>query len=98
MAKSRPPQTGDLVVYPYLWADQHERGETEGRKSRPVCLALRLRDPKKDIHHLMLVAISSREPAKSRTAIEVPDTERQRAKLVRYPRPWVIVDEYNYDT
>lgn len=27
----------------------------------------------------------------------MPDTERKRAGLTRYPRAWVIVDEYNYD-
>ena len=66
-------------------------------KTRPVCLVLRMRDPREEIHHLMLVAITSREPTEDRVAIEVPDTERQRAKLTRYPRAWIIVDEYNYD-
>jgi len=97
MTTNKRLRKGDIVLYPYLWADQQESGETEGRKTRPACLALRLHDPKNNIHHLMLVAITSREPAKGRVAIEVPDTERQRAKLVRYPRAWVIVDEYNYD-
>lgn len=49
------------------------------------------------MHHLMLVTITSRQPSQAQRAIEVPDTERKRAKLVRYPRAWVIVNEYNYD-
>jgi hypothetical protein len=90
-------RSGKVVLYPYLWANQHRRGETEGRKTRPTCLVLRFRDPKADLCHLMLVAITSREPDETQAAIEVPDTERKRAGLTRYPRAWVIVGEYNYD-
>jgi hypothetical protein len=90
-------QPGDIVLYPYLWANQQGNSETEGRKTRPTCLVLRLHDIKADLHHLMLVAITSREPDTSTVAVEVPDTERMRAGLTRYPRAWVIVDEYNYD-
>ena len=31
---------GQVISYPYLWAWQHERGETEGRKSRPTCVVI----------------------------------------------------------
>ena len=88
---------GDIVLYPYLWASQHDRGEIAGRKTRPACLVVRLHDAKDDVHHLMLVAITSRQPSDKQRAIEVPETERKRARLTRYPRAWVIVDEYNYD-
>ena len=56
-----------------------------------------MRDPKRDIHHLMLLAISSRQPSADQAALEIPDTERRRAGLTRYPRAWIIVSEYNYD-
>ncbi|HTQ13423.1 MAG TPA: hypothetical protein VMH86_06065 [Rhizomicrobium sp.] len=88
---------GSVIDYPYLWAEEQTHGETEGRKARPVCLALALFDPKNDIHHLMLVAITSKPPYDDQAAVEVPDTERVRAKLTRYPRAWIIVSEYNYD-
>jgi hypothetical protein len=91
------PRRGDIVRYPYLWADQQERGEVAGRKSRPACLVLRLRDPREDVHHLMLVAITSKQPTPPRQALEIPDTERVRAGLTRYARAWIIIDEYNYD-
>ena len=95
--RSSRPTRGDIVLYPYLWADQQERGEIAGRKSRPACLVLRLRDPREDIHHLMLVAITSKQPVPPRQALEIPDTERARAGLTRYSRAWIIIDEYNYD-
>jgi hypothetical protein len=94
---AKTPPKGSVILYPYLWAEQQKQGETEGRKTRPTCLVLSLRDPGEDIHHLMLVAITSQAPSKKQTAVEVPDTERMRAKLTRYPRAWIIVNEYNYD-
>ena len=30
------PEQGDVWSYNYLWRWQHERGETEGRKTRPT--------------------------------------------------------------
>ncbi|HZU89761.1 MAG TPA: hypothetical protein VE993_10940, partial [Stellaceae bacterium] len=91
------PAQGSIIRYPYLWASQRDRTETEGRKPRPVCLVLRIRDPKEDIHHLVLLAISSQPPHSDQQALEIPDTERRRGGLTRCPRAWVVVSEYNYD-
>lgn len=96
MASELPAQ-GSVIVYPYLWVTQRDAGETEGRKTRPVCLVLRLRDPKQDLHHLLLLAISSQPPRADQAALEIPDTERRRAGLSRYTRAWIIISEYNYD-
>jgi hypothetical protein len=96
MAAKVPPQ-GSVIAYPYLWATQHDEGETEGRKVRPSCLVLRSYDSRQKIHHLFLLAITSQPPRSDQTAIAVPDTERRRGGLTRYPRAWIIVSEYNYD-
>jgi hypothetical protein len=96
MTSEGPPQ-GSIISYPYLWAAQRDAGETEGRKSRPTCLVLRIHDAERNVHHLMLLAISSQPPNKDQAALEIPDTERRRAGLSRYPRAWIIVSEYNYD-
>lgn len=32
---SREFLPGQVIAYPYLWAWQHEHGETEDRKTRP---------------------------------------------------------------
>ncbi len=92
------PEQGSVIVYPYLWRRQRDAGETEGRKARPACVVLRLRDSRQGLHHLVILAISSKEPAEDQKAIEIPDTERKRAGLSRYPRAWIVVSEYNYDT
>jgi hypothetical protein len=96
MAAELPPQA-PVIVYPYLWATQHQAGETEGRKARPSCLVLRSYDSNQNIHHLFLLAITSQPPHSDQNEIEIPDTERRRGGLTRYPRAWIIISEYNYD-
>jgi hypothetical protein len=96
MATDVPPQ-GSVILYPYLWLSQREDGETEGRKERPTCLLLSVLDPAQDIHHLLLLAISSQPPNPDQTAMEVPAIERRRAGLNRYPNAWIVISEYNYD-
>jgi hypothetical protein len=91
------PRQGAVIAYPYLWASQRDRGESEGRKDRPVCLLLAFHDDAHDVHHLMLLAISSQPPAPDQIALEIPDTERRRGGLTRYPRAWIVISEYNYD-
>src|SRR5262245_57710847 len=96
MTSDVPPH-GSVIAYPYLWATQHAAGEAEGRKVRPVCLILRIHDPRQDFHHLVLLPITSRPPDSNQRAIELPDTERRRAGLTRYPQAWIVISEYNYD-
>jgi hypothetical protein len=56
-----------------------------------------MRDPAHNYHHLVLLPITSQRPSTDRIAIEIPETELRRAGLTRYPRAWVLADEYNYD-
>lgn len=90
------PRPGDVVRYPYLWRWQHGRGETEGRKDRPVCVLLAAKG-RDGLTHLALLAISSRAPAEEQAAIEIPEIECRRAGLSEWKRAWVTVSEYNYD-
>ena len=94
---TRLPPKGSLITYPYLWLSQADQGETEGRKDRPCCLLLQVWDAATETHHLMILAVSSQPPRKDQTALQVPDTERRRGGLARYPAAWVVVSEYNYD-
>ena len=57
---------GLVIRYPYLWKREHDRGETEGRKDRPVCLAISL--AMKGDTYLYLLPISSQQPAAGQTA------------------------------
>ena len=88
-------QTACVVRYPYLWAREARRGETEGRKSRPVAVGVRLARADGDL--ILFFPITTKEPGPERFAAEVPIIEKQRAGLDRDLRLWIILDEYNSD-
>ncbi|ESZ08391.1 hypothetical protein X737_33090 [Mesorhizobium sp. L48C026A00] len=88
---------GQVISYPYLWAWQHERGETEGRKSRPTCVVIAVRGARDGLTHLGLLAITTQPPPGDRVGLEVSAIECRRAGLTDLKRCWIVVDEYNYD-
>jgi len=89
-------RTACVIRFPYLWAREAERGETEGRKVRPVAVGVRISRPKgEDV--LVLFPITSQPPAEDRFAVEIPETEKRRAGLDATVRLWMILDEYNQD-
>lgn len=95
MSALAPFRQGDIRIYPYLWRWQAARGETAGRKDRPVCVALPLQ--KNGVTHLFLLAITSTPPGANRVAIEIPEIEARRGGLKGWKQGWVLVDECNYD-
>lgn len=99
-AKGTPgPAAGDIWRYPYLWAWQAERGETEGRKPRPVTLAavIPIEGPGRGRTRLYLLAITGTPPGPERTALEIPATEIRRAGLDAFKQLWIVLDEFNRD-
>jgi hypothetical protein len=90
---SRPFAAGDIVIYPYRWANEAAADRSiDGAKERPCCLVLRLLDGT-----LIFLAISSKPPATDQEALEIPQTERRRAGLGKYPHAWIYVGESNRD-
>lgn len=94
---SREFRTGEVISYPYLWAWQQQRGETEGRKQRPVCVVIAIRGTNDGNTHLALLAITTQPPQAGRLALEIPEIECKRAGLGDLKQSWIMVDEYNYD-
>lgn len=90
------PAAGDVWRYPFLWSREAAGGETEGRKLRPVAMALVTRNAAGEAEVLM-VPVTSQPPAPDRFAIEVPDIEKRRAGLDPALRLWVVADEANAD-
>lgn len=86
---------GSVIRYPYLWRWQREGGETEGRKERPVCLAIS--GQFRDGTALILLPISGTPPSSEQVALEIPQLERRRAGLDEGKPAWVTVSEYNFD-
>ena len=90
------PKAGQVFRYHYLWKWQAARGETEGRKKRPSCVVIVVVNAAGQ-HVIFIAPITSKEPTDDRRAVEVPETEARRAKLVPTLRLWVMVDELNVD-
>lgn len=88
------PAHGQVILYSYLWAREHDRGEESGRKARPTCVLLIVAG-KDGRPRPLLFPITSRPPGPSTRFVEIPETEARRAKL--YTPAWVIVDEFNTD-
>ena len=90
-------RTGCVIRFPYLWVREAERGETEGRKPRPVAVGVRIAR-RNDDDVLVLFPITSQPPSPDRIAAEIPEMEKRRAGLDATLRLWIILDEYNQDT
>ena len=88
--------TGAVFVYPYLWNRQAETGETEGRKDRPVAVALRI-GRIDGLETIVVLPITSRAPLSSQRATEIPEIEKRRAGLDSSLRLWIVFDEANLD-
>jgi hypothetical protein len=87
---------GDVWIYPFLWSREASKGETEGRKKRPVSLLLLSRTVEGE-DEILLVPITS-QPSEGRPfAVEVPEIEKKRAGLDQAIRFWIIADEVNTD-
>ena len=83
-------RTASVIRFPYLWAREAERGETEGRKVRPAAVGARISRPKgEDV--LVLFPITSQPSAPGRFAVEVPEMEKRRGGLDATIRLWIIL-------
>ncbi len=90
------PVAGQVFDYHYLWKWQADLGETEGRKKRPSCVVIVVKN--ETGHHVMFIApITSKAPDRGRVALEIPETEARRASLDTNLQLWVILDELNAD-
>ncbi len=88
-------QTASVIRYPYLWAREAHKGETEGRKERPVAVGVRLPRPDGDL--VLFFPISTKQPEPARFSAEIPAIEKRRAGLDTDLRLWIILDEFNTD-
>ena len=88
-------QTASVIRYPYLWAREAHKGETEGRKERPVAVGVRLSRPDGDL--VLFFPISTKQPEPARFSAEIPAIEKRRAGLDTDLRLWIILDEFNTD-
>lgn len=87
--------TATVIRYPYLWSREAGKGETEGRKDRPVAVGVRIPQAGGDL--VLFFPITTKQPERSRFAAEIPAIEKRRAGLDVDLRLWIILDEFNSD-
>ena len=90
------PAAGEVFRYPFLWKREQVAGETEGRKKRPVCIAVTVvRNDRETV--VFILPITTQPPLPTRHALEVPQIESQRVGLETHVRKWIMLDEINTD-
>lgn len=90
------PAPGEVFLYPFLWKREQISGETEGRKKRPVCIAVTVATQDGETL-VFILPITTQPPLPNRHAIEVPQIESQRTGLEVHVRKWIMLDEINTD-
>ncbi|MBO9101758.1 MULTISPECIES: hypothetical protein [unclassified Rhizobium] len=88
-------QTAAVIRYPYLWSREARKGETEGRKDRPVAVGVRI--PRAGGDLALFVPITTKQPEANRFTAEIPAIEKRRAGLDVDLRLWIILDEFYSD-
>lgn len=83
--------SGEIVRYGYLWAREADSGEESGRKSRPVCVAVRTSSKPAA---LFLFPITRQKPDSARFHFAISEIECRRGGL-SFPS-YLIIDEYNH--
>lgn len=93
---ARKPSAGEVFRYPFLWKREETSGETEGRKRRPVCIAVTIARQEGETV-VFILPITTQPPLVGRHAVEVPQIESQRVGLETHMRKWIMLDEINTD-
>jgi hypothetical protein len=89
--------SGLVISHSYLWKEEEERGQTEGRKDRPcaIILAVDHPDPNADGRKQVAVApITHSPPHDPNVAVEIPVRVKEYLGLDS-ERSWVILQEVN---
>ena len=87
------PVPGLVIRYAYLWADEHQRGQAEGRKDRPSAVILVTADEHGD-RIVTVLPVTHSPPANPALAVEIPHATKRRLGLDD-ARSWVVLTEAN---
>lgn len=90
----KPPLPGSVIRYSYLWADEDELGQEEGRKDRPalvLAIAIRISG---DETRVLVLAITRTPPLEPEDAVALPEHVRRSFGLDA-DASWVVTAEAN---
>lgn len=89
------PSPGLVISYSFLWSEEAEKGQVEGRKDRPcaIVVALVAADPAAP-RQVTVIPITHSPPRNPDVAIEIPRRVKEHLGLDS-DRSWIILDEFN---
>lgn len=87
------PIPGLVIRYAYLWRDEQQRGQEEGRKDRPCAVILVTTDEDGD-RIVTVLPVTHSPPVNPALAVEIPLATKRRLGLDD-ARSWVILTEAN---
>lgn len=88
------PEPGLVINYAYLWHQEHEAGQEEGRKDRPSVIVLTVERDSDGATVVVVLPITHTPPRDAATAIEIPATIKRHLGLDD-ERSWIVVAEGN---
>ena len=88
------PERGSVIRYAYLWADENDRGQEEGKKDRPaIVLALSIKQ-KDGSAELLVLAVTHTPPSAESDAVAFPLDIKRQIGLDDEPS-WIVTTEAN---
>jgi hypothetical protein len=87
------PIPGLVIRYAYLWRDEQQRGQEEGRKDRPCAVILVTTDEDGD-RVVTVLPVTHSPPVNPALAVEIPLATKRRLGLDD-ARSWVVLTEAN---
>lgn len=73
------PERGLVIRYSFLWAWEHEKGQEEGSKDRPVVIVNVV--PEDGLTWVAVLPITTKDMADEGSRIEIPEATRKRLGL-----------------
>ncbi len=87
------PVAGLVIRYAYLWGEEQQRGQEEGRKDRPCAVILATTDENGDLI-VTVLPVTHTPPANPALAVEIPHATKRRLGLDD-ERSWIVLAEAN---
>ena len=88
------PEPGLVLNYAYLWHDEHNSGQEEGRKDRPSVIILCAAHASDEATIVTILPITHAAPLDPKAAIEIPPRIKKHLGLDD-ARSWIVVAEGN---
>jgi hypothetical protein len=94
MAAYPTPEVGLVVSFSFLWSDEAEAGQVEGRKNRPCAIILVVDTPDGKHERVTVAPITHSKPRDPTVAFEIPQAVKAHLGLDS-EQSWIILNEVN---